>query len=89
MKYGNFCIVGHNYRNSQFFSKVLKLEAGEHIEITDLKGITLTYEIYDKYNVDPSDVTCTSQETEGRTEITLITCTNDSQERVVVKARAI
>ena len=89
MKCGNFCIVGHNYRNSKFFSKVPKLGIGEHIEITDLTGRTVTYEIYDKYEVDPTDVSSTSQKTEGRTEITVITCTNDSKKRVVVKARAI
>ena len=44
---------------------------------------------YDKYVVDPTDVSCTSQNTDGRREITLITCTNDSKQRVIVKAREI
>lgn len=86
---GNFCIVGHNYRNSMFFSKVPKLKNGDKIKITDLSGRTITYEVYDKYKVKPSDVDCTSQLTEGRTEITLITCTDNNKQRVVVKARAI
>jgi len=86
---GNFCIVGHNYRNTKFFSKVLNLSNGDIIELTDLKGRTIKYSIYDKYVVDPSDVSCTSQRTNGNTEITLITCTNDSSQRVIVKARAI
>ena len=47
------------------------------------------YEVYDKYTVIPEDVSCTSQNTDGRTEITLITCTDDSSQRVIVKARAI
>lgn len=85
---GNFCIVGHNYRNTKFFSKVPTLELGDTIEITDLYGKTLTYEIYDKYVVDPDDVRCTSQLTNGRTEITLITCTDDSQNRWILKAVA-
>jgi len=88
-KEGNFCIVGHNYRNTKFFSKVPTLELGDTVEITDLYGKTLTYEIYDKYMVDPEDVRCTSQLTNGRTEITLITCTNDSQNRWILKAVAI
>lgn len=86
---GNFCIVGHNYRNKKFFSKVPTLEYGEIIQITDLTGRMIEYEVYDKYVVDPSDVSCTSQLTEGRKEITLITCTNDSKQRVIVKAREI
>lgn len=85
---GNFCIVGHNYRNSKFFSKVPTLENGDIIELTNLKGETLKYSVYDKYVVSPEDVSCTSQRTNGKTEITLITCTNDSSQRVIVKARA-
>ena len=86
---GNFCIVGHNYRNSKFFSKVPTLENGDIIDITDEAGKTISYSVYDKYEVVPEDVSCTSQLTDGRKEITLITCTNDSKMRVIVKARAI
>ena len=50
---------------------------------------TITYKIYDKYTVDPSDVSCTSQLTNGKKEITLITCTDDSKQRVIVKAREV
>lgn len=86
---GNFCIVGHNYRNSLFFSKVPTLEYGDIIEITDLSGKTVQYSVYNKYIVNPDDTTCTTQLTNGRTEITLITCTNDSKQRYVIKANAI
>ncbi len=86
---GNFCIVGHNYRNTKFFSKVPTLENGDIIEITDLSGRTLRYSVYNKYEVVPEDTSCTSQITNGKTEITLITCTNDSKMRVIVKAKAI
>ena len=86
---GNFCIVGHNYRNSRFFSKVPTLENGDIIKITDLAGQTINYRVYNKYEVDPTDVSCTSQLTNGNKEITLITCTNDSQHRVIVKAREV
>ncbi len=86
---GNFCIVGHNYRNTKFFSKVPTLENGDIIEITDKSGKMLQYAVYSRYEVTPDDVSCTSQLTEGRKEITLITCTDDSKMRVIVKARAI
>ena len=82
---GNFCIVGHNYRNKKFFSKVPTLENGDTVEITDLTGKTITYVVYDKYEVLPDDVSCTDQRTNGKREITLITCTNDSKKRVIVK----
>lgn len=85
---GNFCIVGHNYRNSQFFSKVPRLENGDIIQITDTFGEVVQYEVYDKFIVKNTDTSCTSQQTEGRREITLITCTNASNDdRVIVKAR--
>lgn len=86
---GNFCIVGHNYRNKKFFSKVPTLINGDIIEITDMSGKTVQYKVYDNYKVDPSNTDCTTQLTNGRKEITLITCTDDSKLRVIVKARAI
>ena len=86
---GNFCIVGHNYRSNKFFSHVPSLSIGDTIEITDLTNRTLVYEIYDKYVVEPEDTTCTTQRTNGRKEITLITCTNDSKQRVIVRAKEV
>jgi LPXTG-site transpeptidase (sortase) family protein len=84
---GNFCIVGHNYRNKKFFSKVPTLEPGEEIIITDLTQKKIVYEIYDVYVVEPDNVESTTQLTNGMREVTLITCTNDSSKRVIVKAR--
>lgn len=84
---GNFCIVGHNYRSDKFFSHVPDLPLGDIIEITDLTGETLKYKIYDKYVVVPEDTSCTTQRTNGLKEITIITCTDDSKKRVIVKAR--
>lgn len=86
---GNLCIAGHNYRNNRFFSKVLTLKVGDIIEITDLNNQTIKYSIYDKYTVDPKDTSCTSQVTNGKKIVTLITCTNDSKQRVIVQAEEI
>ena len=86
-KVGNLCVVGHNYRNSKFFSKVPTLVNGDIIKITDVTGKTVEYEIYDMYVVEPENVSSTSQKTNGKREITLITCTDDSVNRVIVKAR--
>lgn len=89
---GNFCIVGHNYRNTRFFSKVPTLVNGDIIEIKDVsKGRTIQYAVYDKFTIDPDtqDRSFTTQLTDGKKEITLITCTDDSKSRVVVKAREV
>lgn len=85
---GNLCIAGHNYRNQKFFSKVPDLPVGDIIEITDLSNNTVRYKIYDIYTVVPEDVSCTSQLTNGKKIVTLITCTDDSEQRVIVKAEA-
>lgn len=82
---GNLCIIGHNYKNSRFFSKVPTLVVGDIVEITDLSGKTVKYKAYDIYTVDPSDTRCTSQLTQGKREVTLITCTNDTKQRVIIK----
>lgn len=82
---GNLCIVGHNYRDTRFFSQVPDLELGETITLTDNYGKTVTYVMYDKYNVEPTDLSCLSQDTHGRREVTLITCTYDGSERVIAK----
>ena len=84
---GNLCIAGHNYKNSKFFSKVPNLQLGDKIEITDLSGRMLTYTVYDKFIVNPDELECTSQLTNGNKEITLITCTNDNKQRYIIKAR--
>lgn len=86
---GNLCIAGHNYRNKRFFSKVPKLVVGDIIEITDLNEKTVKYSVYDKYTVDPDNTDCTSQLTNGKKIVTLITCTDDSKQRVIVQAEEV
>lgn len=82
---GNYCIVGHNYRNKKFFSHVPDLVKGDVVELTDPTGRKVNYKVYDSYIVDPSNTECTNQKTNGKRELTLITCTNDSTKRVIVK----
>lgn len=86
---GNFVIAGHNYRNKMFFGNLSEIEIGDTVEITDLTGRKLEYSVYDIYYVEPTDVSCTSQLTNGKREVTLITCSSDGSERLVVKAREI
>lgn len=83
---GNLCIAGHNYRNSRFFSKVDTLSIGDIIEITDLSKRTIQYEIYDIHTVDENDRRDTTQYTNGRKEVTLITCTDDGKQRIIVRS---
>ncbi len=84
---GNFCVAGHNFQNKNMFRNLKKLKVGNRLFITDNKIGKVEYEIYDVYKVKPEDVSCLTQETNGKREVTLITCTNDSELRIIVKAR--
>ena len=86
---GNFVIAGHNYKNKKFFGRLDEVELEDTIKLTDVKGKVIEYKVYQIYKVDPSDTKCTSQETNGEKEVTLITCTATGAERLIVKARAI
>lgn len=85
---GNLCIIAHNYRRKGvFFSDVPDLVVGDIVEIQDLSQRTIQYEIYDIHTVMPNNVADTTQKTNGRKEVTLITCTDDSEQRVIVKCK--
>ena len=85
-KVGNFCIAGHNYGPSNMFQNIKKLKINDEIYLTDTNGNKEKYSIYDIYTVLPNETGCLSQKTDGNTELTLITCTPDSERRIIVKA---
>lgn len=84
---GNFCIAGHNSKRKNMFTHIKELEIGDEIILTDNEYGSIIYKVYEKYKVLPEDTSCLSQNTNKR-EITLITCTNDSSKRIIVKAVA-
>lgn len=86
---GNYCIVGHNYKSGKMFGKLSQMKSGDTIKLTDLSGKTLEYKVYDRYVVDPENVACTSQITNGLKEVTLITCTNGGKQRLIIKCREV
>ena len=84
---GNFCIAGHNFKNKNMFHNLKDLSLGDNLFLTNNKVGKVEYQVYEMYKVLPDDVSCLSQETGGEKQITLITCTNDSKERIIVKAK--
>lgn len=86
---GNYVIAGHNYKNKKMFGKLSEMNIGDRFDLTDLKGRKLNYEVYDKSVVSPDDTACTTQRTNGKKEITLITCKNYGTQRLVIKAREV
>ncbi len=84
---GNTVIVGHNYRNSLFFSNNKKLANGDNIYITDNSGTKVKYVIYNKYETTPEDTDYMLRDTAGKKEISLSTCTDDSSKRLIIWAK--
>lgn len=83
---GNTVIYGHNFRNGLFFSDNKKLQNGDKVLITDVKNRTTTYIIYNIYQTDANDASFFTRDTEGRREISLQTCTDDSKARIIIWA---
>lgn len=85
---GNVVIVGHNYRNGQFFSNNKKLSTGDKIKIKDNSGTELTYTIYEIFETTEQDTSFYNRDTNGAIEVTLSTCTDDAKARTIILARA-
>ena len=84
---GNVVLAGHNNLNKTMFGKINELENGDIIELTDSQMVTVKYQVFNKYVIDPNDIDCIFPIDENTREVTLITCTNRDKNRLVVKAR--
>lgn len=84
---GNYCISAHNYNKENMFNHIIELEIGDKIYLMDNQRGKLEYEVYDIYKTTPDNTTPLMQETESP-EITLITCSDYSSKRIIVKAIA-
>ena len=85
-KIGNLCIAAHNYDDNRFFSNLYQLNIGDSINIYDTSKALVSYYIYDKYEIPKDDTSCTNQNTNGKREITLLTCNNINKNKLIVKA---
>ena len=83
---GNYCIVGHNYRSGAFFGNNDKLQLNEKVYITDTSGTRIRYNIYNIYETSAEDGDFIMRETNGKREISLSTCTNNSKARLIIWA---
>ncbi len=82
---GNLCLAGHNMRNSTMFAKIKKLRNGDKVEITNIYGEKYVYLVYDSFYVEANDVGVLKETEEPI--ITLITCNNVGNKRLIVRAR--
>lgn len=84
---GNLCIAAHNYDDDRFFGNIHRLNTGDVINIYDSNDNMVSYFVYDEYEIKENDFSCTSQSTDGKKEITLVTCNNITKNRFIVKAK--
>ena len=84
---GNYCLAGHNSRNRKsLFAPVHRIKEGDTIYLTDKK---IVYEYTATINtvIEPTDI-YEINDTDEPT-ITLITCTNNSKRRVMVRGELV
>ena len=86
---GNYCVAGHNFLRKNMFGRLTELKKGDRMTLTDKKHGAITYQVYDIYKVNPDQTEVLSQETKGKKEITLITCSDYTSKRIIVKAREV
>ena len=69
-----------------FFGNNDKLKLGDKVYITDNSGTKLKYNIYNIYETSPDDGDFIMRETNGKREISLQTCTDNSKGRLIIWA---
>ncbi len=82
---GNCSIIGHNYENDKFFSKLGDLSKDDVVYIKEKDGMKRVYSVTEKKEISANDVSCLEQNTNDKRQVTLITCTNVKNKRLVVK----
>jgi len=82
---GNVCIAAHNYDNNKFFSKINTLYDNDLINIYNLNGEKQEYNVIKNFETEFNDTSCTNQQTNGKQELTLVTCNNVNNKRIIVK----
>lgn len=86
-EYGNLCIAGHNYNNSKFFSNLFLLNNGDSIFFYDNSKKKYIYTVFSFYEVTSSDMSPIFNYDRFSKELTLITCNNINQNRLIIKAK--
>ena len=88
-EYGNYSIIGHNYKKENMFSNLIDLEINDSIYLIDNENGEIEYRVYDIYKVKENNIDPIKQKTKEEIELTLITCVNYTNSRLIVKAKKI
>lgn len=83
---GNLCIAGHNYDNDKFFSKISKLEKNDEITLVNSFNFSFSYYVQSIYEVDPNNLSPIYNYNKNIKNLTLITCNNFNNNRIIIRA---
>lgn len=82
----NLCIAGHNYDNNKFFSRISFLKKDDKIIIYNNNGNSYNYLVKAVYETNGNDFSPIYNRISNSFELTLITCNNFNNKRIIVKA---
>lgn len=85
---GNLVIIGHDYKNGAHFGRIGELQTGDTIILMDTFGKEYIYQIYELKQVLPDDVESLNIY-EGTSAVTLLTCTNNANNRLLVRCKMV
>lgn len=86
---GNLVLAGHNMKNGSFFGKLNKANASTIIYLQNNSNITQKYKVEKMYTVKDTDLKPLEQNNTSDKLLTLITCTSNSTERLIVVAEQV
>ena len=83
---GNLVISGHNYKNGSHFGRLNQLKKGDRVVLMDVWGKDYIYEVYDVLDIFPDDMAALDTY-EGKSGLSLVTCTDNANKRLLVRCR--
>ncbi len=84
---GNCALAGHRGGYSgPYFKDLHKLKTGDIIRLTDAFGVEYHYEVTESMIVEPTDVWVVEDTGEEKAVLTLVTCEDDGNQRLIVRA---
>lgn len=83
----NLCIAGHNYNNDKFFSNINQLFPNDSIYIYNDSIENFQYTVTHNYEVENNDLSPLYDNTDSLPSLTLITCNNNNNKRIIIKAK--
>lgn len=84
---GNLVITGHNYASGAHFGNLDEVKTGDAVDLTGPDGNEFAYTVYKTELITPDDVEALS-ETQYDKELTLLTCEENANRRLLVRCRA-